>query len=78
MFEFTLGEALQKGATTIVAGAGVQSNYCRQLAAACSKLGLGLHVVLRRTPGGGRLRFKVICFLISCLVLKLRLSKLMS
>jgi len=51
MFEFTLGEALQKGATTIVAGAGVQSNYCRQLAAACSKLGLGLHVILRRTPG---------------------------
>jgi D-cysteine desulfhydrase family pyridoxal phosphate-dependent enzyme len=51
MFEFTLGEALQKGATTIVAGAGVQSNYCRQLAAACSKLGLGLHVILRTTPG---------------------------
>jgi D-cysteine desulfhydrase family pyridoxal phosphate-dependent enzyme len=51
MFEFTLGEALQKGVTTIVAGAGVQSNYCRQLAAACSKLGLGLHLILRRTPG---------------------------
>jgi len=53
MFEFTLGEALQKGATTVVAGAAVQSNYCRQLAAACSKLGLGLHLVLRRTPGEG-------------------------
>jgi len=51
MFEFTLGEALQKGVTTIVAGAGVQSNYCRQLAAACSKLGLGLHLILRRTLG---------------------------
>ena len=51
MFEFTLGEALQKGATTVIAGAGVQSNYCRQLAAACSKLGLGLHLILRRTPG---------------------------
>ena len=51
MFEFTLGEALQKGVTTIVAGAGVQSNYCRQLAAACGKLGLGLHLILRRTPG---------------------------
>jgi D-cysteine desulfhydrase family pyridoxal phosphate-dependent enzyme len=51
MFEFTLGEALQRGATTIVAGAGMQSNYCRQLAAACSKLGLGLHLILRRTPG---------------------------
>lgn len=53
MFEFTLGEALQKGATTVVAGAAVQSNYCRQLAAACSKLGLGLHLVLRRAPGEG-------------------------
>jgi D-cysteine desulfhydrase family pyridoxal phosphate-dependent enzyme len=51
MFEFTLGEALQRGATTVVAGAAVQSNYCRQLAAACSKLGLGLHLVLRKTPG---------------------------
>jgi D-cysteine desulfhydrase family pyridoxal phosphate-dependent enzyme len=51
MFEFTLGEALQRGATTIVAGAGMQSNYCRQLAAACSKLDLGLHLILRRTPG---------------------------
>jgi len=51
MFEFTLGEALQKGVTTIVAGAGVQSNYCRQLAAACSKLGLGLRLILRTTPG---------------------------
>ncbi len=51
MFEFTLGESLQKGVTTIVAGAGVQSNYCRQLAAACSKLGLGLHLILRRTLG---------------------------
>lgn len=53
MFEFTLGEALQKGITTVVAGAAVQSNYCRQLAAACSRLGLGLHLVLRRTPGEG-------------------------
>jgi len=51
MFEFTLGEALQKGVTTIVAGAGVQSNYCRQLAAACSKLGLDLRLILRRTSG---------------------------
>lgn len=58
MFEFTLGEALQKGATTIVAGAGVQSNYCRQLAAACSKLGLGLHVVLRRIPGEGEIEIQ--------------------
>ena len=47
MFEFSLADALSKGADTIVAGSAVQSNYCRQLAAACAKLGLELHLVLR-------------------------------
>jgi 1-aminocyclopropane-1-carboxylate deaminase/D-cysteine desulfhydrase-like pyridoxal-dependent ACC family enzyme len=47
MFEFALADALEKGADTIVAGSAVQSNYCRQLAAACAKLGLELHLVLR-------------------------------
>ncbi len=47
MFEFALADALQKGADTIVAGSAVQSNYCRQLSAACAKLGLELHLVLR-------------------------------
>ena len=47
MFEFALADALAKGADTIVAGAAVQSNYCRQLAAACAKLDLELHLVLR-------------------------------
>ena len=44
MFEFSLADALSKGADTIVAGSAVQSNYCRQLAAACAKLGLELHL----------------------------------
>ena len=47
MFEFALADALTKGADTIVSGAAVQSNYCRQLAAACAKLDLELHLILR-------------------------------
>src|SRR5665811_678987 len=47
MLEFSLADALRSGADTIVAGAAVQSNYCRQMAAACAKLGLELHLVLR-------------------------------
>ena len=47
MFEFALADALAQGADTIVSGAAVQSNYCRQLAAACAKLGLELHLILR-------------------------------
>ena len=38
--EFILGHALEEGAETLVWGAGVQSNNCRQTAAACAKLGL--------------------------------------
>ena len=47
MLEFSLADALEKGADTIICGAAVQSNYCRQIAAACAKLGLELHLVLR-------------------------------
>ena len=47
MLEFSLADALNKGADTIVTGAAVQSNYCRQMAAACAKLGLELHLFLR-------------------------------
>jgi 1-aminocyclopropane-1-carboxylate deaminase/D-cysteine desulfhydrase-like pyridoxal-dependent ACC family enzyme len=47
MFEFSLAEGIKRGADTIVSGAAVQSNYCRQLAAACAKLGLELHLLLR-------------------------------
>jgi D-cysteine desulfhydrase family pyridoxal phosphate-dependent enzyme len=52
MFEFVLAAASVQGADTVVAGAGVQSNYCRQLAAACARLGLECHLVLRRIRGG--------------------------
>jgi 1-aminocyclopropane-1-carboxylate deaminase/D-cysteine desulfhydrase-like pyridoxal-dependent ACC family enzyme len=47
MLEFSLAQANAVGADTIVTGAAVQSNYCRQMAAACAKLGLELHLVLR-------------------------------
>lgn len=51
MFEFLLAKAKEEGADTIVGGAGVQSNYSRQLAAACNRLGLEAHLVLRRIRG---------------------------
>jgi 1-aminocyclopropane-1-carboxylate deaminase/D-cysteine desulfhydrase-like pyridoxal-dependent ACC family enzyme len=47
MLEFSLADALAKGADTIVTGMAVQSNYCRQMAGACAKLGLDLHLLLR-------------------------------
>jgi 1-aminocyclopropane-1-carboxylate deaminase/D-cysteine desulfhydrase-like pyridoxal-dependent ACC family enzyme len=47
MLELSLAQARAVGADTIVTGAAVQSNYCRQMAAACAKLGLELHLVLR-------------------------------
>jgi 1-aminocyclopropane-1-carboxylate deaminase/D-cysteine desulfhydrase-like pyridoxal-dependent ACC family enzyme len=46
--EFLLGDALERGAEIFVWGAGVQSNNCRQTAAACAKAGLDCHLVLGR------------------------------
>ena len=46
-FEYSLGNALSSGADTIVTGAASQSNHCRQAAAACARLGLACHLVLR-------------------------------
>ena len=51
MFEYVLGQALEEGVETVVAGAAVQSNYCRQLAASCAKLGLECHLLLRKVRG---------------------------
>jgi 1-aminocyclopropane-1-carboxylate deaminase/D-cysteine desulfhydrase-like pyridoxal-dependent ACC family enzyme len=47
MLEFSLADARNKGADVVVTGMSVQSNYCRQMAAACAKLGLELHLLLR-------------------------------
>jgi len=51
MFEFLLARAINEGADCVIGGAAVQSNYCRQLTAACSILGLETHLVLRRIRG---------------------------
>jgi 1-aminocyclopropane-1-carboxylate deaminase/D-cysteine desulfhydrase-like pyridoxal-dependent ACC family enzyme len=46
--EFLMADALQQGADLVVWGAGIQSNNCRQTAAACNKLGLECHLYLTR------------------------------
>ena len=46
--ELLIADALAKKADTIVWGAGIQSNNCRQTAAACAKAGLDCHLVLGR------------------------------
>ena len=46
--EFLIADALARGADLVVWGAGVQSNNCRQTAAACAKVGLDIHLVLGR------------------------------
>lgn len=46
--EFLIGDALHKQCDIVVWGAGVQSNNCRQTAAACARAGLDCHLVLGR------------------------------
>ncbi len=45
--EFTVAEALRQGADTLITVGGVQSNHCRQTAAAAARCGLRCIVVLR-------------------------------
>ena len=47
MLEFRMANALREGADCIINGAAVQSNDCRQTAAAGAKLGLKVYLVLR-------------------------------
>jgi len=56
--EFGLGQAIHDGCDVVVNGAAVQSNYCRQTAAACAKLGLKCALVLRRNPEIERLKIE--------------------
>jgi 1-aminocyclopropane-1-carboxylate deaminase/D-cysteine desulfhydrase-like pyridoxal-dependent ACC family enzyme len=44
--EFVMAEALRRGADLFVWGGLIQSNNCRQTAAACAKAGLDCHLVL--------------------------------
>ncbi len=48
--EFTVGEALRRGADTLVTLGGVQSNHARQTAAAAAAIGLRCVLVLRGNP----------------------------
>lgn len=48
--EFLLAEALANGARTLVTAGAVQSNHCRQTAAAAARAGLGCILVLNLPP----------------------------
>ena len=50
--EFSMGEALEQGADTIITVGAVQSNHVRQTAAAACKLGLKCEVLLEHRVGG--------------------------
>jgi L-cysteate sulfo-lyase len=44
--EYLLGEAIRAGKDTVITFGAIQSNHCRQTAAACARLGLACHLVL--------------------------------
>src|SRR5215472_10711602 len=44
--EFLMGEARQRGADTVITQGAVQSNHCRQTAAAAAKLGMKCEIIL--------------------------------
>jgi L-cysteate sulfo-lyase len=50
--EFLLGDALSKGADTLITAGGPQSNHCRQTAAAAARAGLECHLVFGGTDDG--------------------------
>jgi 1-aminocyclopropane-1-carboxylate deaminase/D-cysteine desulfhydrase-like pyridoxal-dependent ACC family enzyme len=52
--EFTLADALEKGADTLLLNVSIQSNHARQLSAAAARLGLEVHLLLvvRGVHGG--------------------------
>ena len=54
--EFLLADALRRQCDVIVWGAGIQSNNCRQTAAACAKLGLECRLFLSRATHGDDLQ----------------------
>jgi L-cysteate sulfo-lyase len=48
--EFLMAEALEAGADIVVTTGAIQSNHCRQTAAAAVRVGLGAHLVLSGSP----------------------------
>jgi D-cysteine desulfhydrase len=56
--EFTIAQALEEQATTLITIGGVQSNHCRATAIVASQLGLKSHLILRgrkTSPADGNL-----------------------
>lgn len=45
--EYALAEALARNSDTVITTGAIQSNHCRSTAAACAKLGLECHLILR-------------------------------
>ena len=50
--EFLFADAVENDADTIITCGGEQSNHCRATAAIARRLGMGIHLVLRRTAEG--------------------------
>lgn len=48
--EYLLADALKKDVDTIITAGAIQSNHCRQTAAACSKMGLRCELLLKSKP----------------------------
>ena len=51
--EYVVADALATGCDTLVTEGTPQSNHCRATAAACAKVGLRCHLLLRPEPPGG-------------------------
>jgi D-cysteine desulfhydrase family pyridoxal phosphate-dependent enzyme len=49
--EFIMADMMEKGADTVVTWAGVQSNWCRQVAASAARIGKRAVLVLLKRPG---------------------------
>jgi D-cysteine desulfhydrase family pyridoxal phosphate-dependent enzyme len=49
--EFIMADVVTQGADTVVTWAGVQSNWCRQVAAATARMGIRAVLVLLKKPG---------------------------
>lgn len=49
--ELILGDAVARGADTVISTAGAQSNFCRALAGSAASLGLACELLLRGTQG---------------------------
>ncbi|MCX8099839.1 MAG: D-cysteine desulfhydrase family protein [Geminicoccaceae bacterium] len=54
--EFLFADVLASGADTVIAGAYTQSNWCRQMTAACARLRLSIHLILLHGQKGPKLQ----------------------